>query len=185
MSEHRIASRYAKSLLGLSDEQGALEEVNKDMLMFSQLTEENRDLVLMLKSPVVTHDKKLKILNEVFTGKVNDLTLKFFQILTRKHREKHLPAIATEFHHQYNVRKGVEEATVTTTFKLDAKLKKEFESIVTQISGKKVELTERVNEDLIGGFILKIADRQIDDSISSRLSALKLKFSQNPYVKEF
>lgn len=185
MSEYRIASRYAKSLLGLADEKGALEEVNKDMLLFSQMAEENRDFVLMLKSPVVTHDKKLNILNAVFTGKVNDLTLAIFQILTRKHREAHLPAIATEFHHQYNVRKGVEEATVTTTFQLDATLRKEFESIVTQITGKKVELTEVVDEDLLGGFILKIGDRQIDDSISSRLSALRLKFSQNPYVKEF
>lgn len=185
MSEYRIASRYAKSLLGLADEKGVLEEVNKDMLMFSELTEENRDFVLMLKSPVVTHSKKLAILNAVFSGKVNELTLAIFEILTRKKREAHLPAIATEFHHQYNVRKRIEEATVTTTFKLDAKLRKEFESIVKQISGKSVELTENIDEELLGGFVLKIGDRQIDDSLSSRLSALKLEFSRNPYIKEF
>ena len=185
MSEYRIASRYAKSLLDLADEKGVLEDVNKDMLMFSGLASENRDLVLMLKSPVVAHDKKLAVLNKVFTGKVNELTLAIFQILTKKHREAYLPAIATEFHHQYNVRKGIEEATVTTTFALDAALRKEFEGIVTKISGKKVELTEKVDEKIIGGFVLKIGDRQIDDSLSSKLSALKLKFSQNPYVKEF
>lgn len=185
MSEYRIASRYAKSLLDLADEKGVLEDVNKDMLMFSELASENRDLVLMLKSPVVAHDKKLAVLNKVFTGKVNELTLAIFQILTKKHREAYLPAIATEFHHQYNVRKGIEEATVTTTFALDAALRKEFEGIVAKISGKKVELTEKVDEDIIGGFVLKIGDRQIDDSLSSKLSALKLKFSQNPYVKEF
>ena len=185
MSEYRIASRYAKSLLDLADEKGVLEDVNKDMLMFSGLASENRDLVLMLKSPVVAHDKKLAVLNKVFTGKVNELTLAIFQILTKKHREAYLPAIATEFHHQYNVRKGIEEATVTTTFALDAALRKEFEGIVAKISGKKVELTEKVDENIIGGFVLKIGDRQIDDSLSSKLSALKLKFSQNPYVKEF
>lgn len=184
MSEYRIASRYAKSLLDLADEKGALEQVNADMLMFSKLADENRDFVLMLKSPVVSHDKKLAILNEVFTGKVHELTSAIFQILTRKHREAYLPAIAVEFHHQYNVRMGIEEATVTTTFALDDKLRKEFEAIVTKISGKKVELTEQVNEDLLGGFVLKIGDRQIDDSISSRLRALKVKFSQNPYSRE-
>lgn len=185
MSEHRIASRYAKSLLDLADEQGALEEVNKDMQMFSKLADENRDFVLMLKSPVVAHDKKLAILNKVFTGKVHKLTIAIFQILTKKHREAYLPAIAVEFHHQYNVRKGIEEATVTTTFPIDAALRKEFEGIVAKISGKKVELTEEIDDSLIGGFVLKIGDRQIDDSLSSKLSALKLKFSQNPYVKEF
>ncbi len=185
MSEYRIASRYAKSLLDLADEKGVLEDVNKDMLMFSELASENRDLVLMLKSPVVPHSKKLAVLNQVFDGKVHELTLAIFQILTKKQREAYLPAIATEFHHQYNVRKGIEEATITTTFALDAALRKEFEGIVKSISGKKVELTEKIDEKIIGGFVLKIGDRQIDDSLSSKLSALKLKFSQNPYVKEF
>ena len=185
MSEYRIASRYAKSLLSLANEEGRLEAVHDDMKLFSQMIQENRDFELLLNSPVVVSTKKLAILNEVFEGKVNDLTLKFFVLLTKKKRERHLPAIAKEFHHQYNVHKGIAEATVITTFALDDGLKKEFEAVVAKISGKNVELTEKIDESLIGGFVLKIADRQIDDSISARLSALRLKFSQNPYVKEF
>lgn len=185
MSEYRIASRYAKSLLDLADEQGVLEDVNKDMLLFSQLVEENRDFLLLLKSPVVAHDKKLKVLKQVFEGRVNSLTLGIFDIITRKHREAFLPAIAKEFHHQYNTKRSIAEATVTTTFPIDQKLRGEFEAVVKKISGKQVELKEIVDESLIGGFILKIGDRQIDDSINSRLKALKLEFSKNPYVKEF
>lgn len=185
MSEYRIASRYAKSLLDLAVEKGQLEEVNNDMLMFSNLVQENRDLLLMLKSPIITHDKKLTILNQVFEGKVNDLTLAIFRILTKKHREMYLDQIAVEFHHQYNFNQGIEEATVTTTFALDAKTKAQFVDIVTQISGKKVELTEVIDEELIGGFILRIGDKQIDDSVSSKLKALKLEFSKNLYEKAF
>ena len=62
MSEYRIASRYAKSLLSLADEQGQMEAVNKDMALFSNLIEENRDFELLLKSPIVAHSKKLAIL---------------------------------------------------------------------------------------------------------------------------
>ena len=185
MSEYRIASRYAKSLLDLSVEKGQLEEVNKDMLMFSETVKENRDLLLMLKSPIITHDKKLAILNQLFKGKVNDLTLAIFQILTKKHREAYLAQIATEFHHQYNAKKGIEEATVTTTFPLSATLRKEFEGVVKKISHKEVELTENVDESLIGGFILKIGDRQIDDSVSSKLQALRVEFTKNHYEKAF
>ncbi len=185
MSEFRIASRYAKSLLELASEQGKLEEVNKDMLLFSEVISENRDFQLFLKSPVVAHDKKLAVLSQVFTGKVNDLTLAIFRILVKKQREAYLSAIATEFHHQYNAKTGIEEATVTTTFPIDNELRNEFKAVVKKISGKEVELTEKIDENLIGGFILKVGDRQIDDSINSRLKALKLKFSQNPYVKEF
>jgi len=184
MSEYRIASRYAKSLLSLADEEGALESVHTDMQMFAELVKENRDFELLLKSPIIMSTKKLAILNLVFKGKVNDLTLKIFDILTKKRREAFLPAIAREFHHQYNFRKGVEEATVTTTFTLDDELREEFKAVITKVSGKDVELTEKVDEALIGGFVIKIGDRQIDDSISARLRALRLKFIQNSYVKE-
>ena len=119
MSEYRIASRYAKSLLDLSVEKGELEQVNNDMQLLVNLASENRDLVLMLKSPIITHDKKLAVLNKVFTGKVSELTMAFFKILTKKHREAYLVGIAKEFHHQYNAHKGIEEATVTTTFPLN------------------------------------------------------------------
>lgn len=185
MSEYRIASRYAKSLLDLAVEQGELEEVNKDMLLFSQMIDENRDFELMLKSPIISHDKKLTILTQVFDGKVNALTMSIFQILTKKHREAYLPQIAAEFHHQYNFNQGIEEATVITTFALDDKLKAEFSKVVEQISKKKVELTEQVDESLIGGFILKIGDRQIDDSVSSKLKALRVEFTKNHYEKAY
>lgn len=183
MSEYRIASRYAKSLLELAVEQGKLEEVNNDMAMLSELCEENRDFWLMLKSPVVTPFTKLDILKKVFTGKVNELTMSIFAILTRKHREGYLPLIAEEFHHRYNVHKGIEEATVTTTFALDDKTRAEFKAVVKSLNNKEVELTEVVDESLIGGFILKIGDRQIDDSVSSRLQALRVEFTKNHYQK--
>ncbi len=185
MSEYRIASRYAKSLLDLAVEKGILEEVNKDMKLLADLSAENRDLVLMLKSPIITHDKKLAVLNKVFTGKVNDLTLAFFQILTRKHREAYLVNVAEEFHHQYNVYNGVVEATITTTFAIDQKLRSEFSKVVEKISNKKVELTEVIDESIIGGFVLKIGDRQIDDSVSSKLKALRLEFTKNHYEKAY
>lgn len=185
MSEYRIASRYAKSLLELAVEKGKLEEVNKDMAVLSNLAEENRDFELMLKSPIVTHGKKLEILRKVFEGKVDELSLSIFTLLTKKHREGYLPLIAQEFHHLYNEHKGIEEATVTTTFALDDKTRKAFVDVVKGISKKEVELKEVVDENLIGGFVLKIGDRQIDDSVSSRLKALRVDFTKNHYQKAF
>ena len=185
MSEYRIASRYAKSLLDLAVERKVLEEVNKDMQLLKGAADDNRGLVLMLKSPIITHDKKLAVLTKVFKGKVNEMTMSFFTILTKKHREAYLIAVAEEFHHQYNTHKGIEEATITTTFPLTEALKKEFVSVVERISSRKVELTEKIDESLIGGFILKIGDRQIDDSINSKLKALRLEFTKNHYEKAF
>lgn len=185
MSEIRAASRYAKSLLGLASEQKVLEEVHADMLNFLSICEENRDFTLMLKNPIIKHDKKRAILEKIFS-KSNKLTLAIFDIITRKNREPLLPAIAKEFHNQYNVFKGIEVATVTSAIALDKNTKKELESIVKSISQyDKVDLKEKVDANIIGGFILNVGDRQLDDSLRSKIKALNLKFSQNPYTKEF
>lgn len=185
MSETRAASRYAKSLLGLASEKKALEEVHDDMLYFTRVCDQNRDFYLMLKNPIIKHDKKLAILNKVF-NKAHKLTLAIFEIITRKNREPLLPVIAKEFHIQYNIIKGIEKATVTTAIALDKELRKQMEALVISVSKfDKVELEERVDPDLIGGFILTVDDKQIDDSLRSKLKALNLKFSQNPYIKEF
>lgn len=182
----RVASRYVKSLLDLAVTQGSLEKVHADIKLFDDTVKKNRELGLMLKSPVIKHDKKLAILTAIFQGKVTDLTMAFIEILTRKNREPLLPEIAGEFHHAYNIYKGVGRASVTTTVAMDAKTRQEFENIVKKLSNRKeVELEEKIDKDLIGGFILNVEDKQIDASIRNNLKKLKLKFSENPYIKEF
>jgi F-type H+-transporting ATPase subunit delta len=103
MADLRVASRYVKSLLGLAVEQGVLEQVHQDMQLFAKVCEENRAFALMLKSPVIRHDKKKDILEKLFQGKVSKLTMAIFNIITTKNREPLLPAIAKEFHNAYNI----------------------------------------------------------------------------------
>jgi len=186
MVDSRAASRYVKSLLSLAVEQNALEAVHGDMLMFSKVIEENRPFELMLKNPIIKHEKKRDILEKVFAGRVHPLTMAIFDILTRKNREPLLPAIAREFHIAYNIHKGIGKATIISAVPLDAELRSEFENIVKKLSTTdKVELIEKVDKDIIGGFVLNVGDRQVDASIRNKLKALKVEFSQNPYIKEF
>lgn len=186
MSHAGAASRYVKSLLSLAVEKGVLEEVHKDMQMFSEIATSNRDFALMLKNPIIRHDKKRDILEAVFKGKVNPLTMAILDILTRKNREPILPAIAKEFHNAYNVYKGIEAASITTAVPLDAELRAEIISLVKKIGAKDtVELVEKVDSEMIGGFVLNVKDKQVDASIKNKLKAMKLQFQQNPYIKEF
>ena len=179
------ASRYVKSLLSLAVEQNALEEVHKDMQLFDSICGSNHDFIVMLRSPIIRHEKKRDILEKIFKGKVNPLSFAIMDILTSKNREPLLPAIAKEFHTAYNEFKGIRKASVTTAFTLDKDLRNDIESIVRKLSdSKQVELDEKVDKELIGGFILNVGDRQIDASIKSKLKALKVKFAQNPYLAE-
>lgn len=186
MASTRVASRYVKSLLSLAVEQNALDKVHADMKLFADACEKSNELVMMLKSPIIKHDKKKVILEKLLTGKVTSLTMAIVDILTRKNREPLLPEIAKEFHNAYNEYKGIGKANVTTTIAMDDKTRKEIEAIAKKLAEKKeIELEEKVDKDLIGGFVLNVGDRQIDASIRSRLKALKVKFSENPYIKEF
>lgn len=186
MTDTRAASRYVKSLLGLAIEKNALDEVHNDMLLFSKTVDTNREFRLMLLNPIIKHDKKRDILEKVFKGKVHALTMSILDIITRKNREPLLPAIAKEFHEAYNQHKGVEKAIVTTAAPLDPKLRAEIQKMAKNFTEKKeVELIEIVDRNMIGGFILKVGDRQVDASIANKLKALQLEFSQNPYIKEY
>ncbi|MFN3840825.1 MAG: ATP synthase F1 subunit delta [Cyclobacteriaceae bacterium] len=185
MADSRVAYRYVKSLLQLAVEQKALEEVNNDMMLFAQVCDRNRAFTLMLRNPVVKHDKKNEILRAVFRGRVHNLTLAIFDIITRKNREPLLPEIARQFHNAYNEYKGIVKASLTTAFPVDKALRMEFETIVKKISTSNlVEMVEKVDQQMIGGFVLTVGDKQIDASISNQLKTLEREFSQNPYIKE-
>lgn len=185
MSELRIAFRYAKSLLDLSIEKGNLEQVHADMQLFSSVCEANRDFVLLLRNPIVSHQKKLGVLENVFKSKVDDMTLQFFRIITIKGREMYLPQVALGFHQQYNSYKGIEHAIITTSIPLNETIKAEVVKLVKEVSNKEVELEERLDENLIGGFILRVGDKQIDESIQSKLRLLRQQMTSNTYIKTF
>lgn len=185
MSDVRVASRYAKSLIELAQERGILEKVYQDMLLFSKTVTDNRDLGLMLRNPIVKHDKKLAVLKAIFTGKVDALTLSFFTIITEKNREAVLGSVATEFLTQYNTLKSVQRAQVITAVPLSPELRAEFERQVISHTGMdSVVLEEKVNPALIGGFVLRIGDVQIDDSIQTSLYRLKNKLKDTSYISK-
>ena len=120
----------------------------------------------------------MEILKKVFSGKVNELTLQAFDIITRKSRENLLEDIAAEFLHLYNVKKGLAEVSVTTSFELDDEMKKAFEKLSKEITGKEPLLSEKVDPEIVGGYILRMGDQQLDESVSGQLKDLKLKFSK-------
>ncbi len=184
MAESRVAYRYVKSLLQLAVEQKALEEVHTDMQLFSRVCQQSRSFTLMLRNPVIRHDKKKEVLMALFKGKVHSLTLAIFDIITRKNREPLLPEIARQFHQAYNDYKGIVSATLQTAIEPDSKLMAEFEKLIKAISKKsQVELHTKVEPEMIGGFVLTVNDKQIDASVSNRLKALERELTQNPYIK--
>lgn len=185
MQGTRVASRYAKSFIDLTIEQGVLEQAYTDMKYISEVCKANHDFVSFLKSPIIKTDKKQAVLKEVFNGKLNKVTDAYVKLITDKKRELYLAEIAAEFVNQYKKKKQILTAVVTTANGIDETIRKKVMEIVKGSSNSEVVLEEKINKELIGGFIIRVGDKQVDASIARKLSNLKRGFDENPFVKEF
>lgn len=177
-----VASRYAKSLIDLAIEKNQLEVVRNDMRLIKNVCTTNHDFVLLLESPVVKTDKKMAILNSIFDGKISQTTMAFLNIIATKRREGYIDDIAKSFDEQYKLYKNITTVVVQTAVKLDDKLKNEILAVVKKTATGEIELVEKIDTALIGGFILTINDKQIDHSVRRKLSDLKKNFSNNEFV---
>lgn len=178
MSEITVAIRYAKSLIDLAEEQAALETVNKDMEFFLNTLKANPQLAAVLSNPIIYHDKKIKILDALFGGKVSKITIQFFNIMITKGRAEVLHAAANEFINLYDVKKNITKATVITATPLSEGNKKTIIADIEKTTKGAVKLTAKVDPALIGGFVLTVGDKQIDTSIAGNLARLKKDFAQ-------
>lgn len=172
MSEIRIASRYAKSLIELAIEQDKLEAVTADMLLFAETCEASKELTTLLKSPVVPGYKKLKVLDAVFKG-FNELTRLFMHTVVKKGREAFLPLIAKESISLYNERNNIAHASVITAVALDAKTLGDIQKMLEEKTGKKISLESKVDPGIIGGMVIRMGDSLYDASIAGKLKKIK------------
>jgi F-type H+-transporting ATPase subunit delta len=186
MSSFRLASRYSKSLLQLAQERNALETVYTEVLGIHALTSGSKELRLLLKSPIITPDKKLAVLKKLFDGKVSELTYKFLELLVKKGRESYIPEITSAFIDQYKTLKKITTVTLTSATKLDsATVDNIVNALKAQAGITSVDLKEVIDENLIGGFVLQYGDKQIDASIQRSLQQLSSAVIDDSFVKKF
>ncbi len=186
MSISRISTRYAKSLLDLAIERNELESIRKDMEYFSEAVK-NRDLYLMLKSPIINAAKKTSVLKIIMDGKINKTTSAFLDIIVKKGREMYLPEIAADFITQYKEFNKISTVKITTAAPLNdgslAEIKAKL--LGSDITMDKLDIITAMDPKILGGFIIEVGDRLYDASIKHRLEQVKKEFASNEYVKSF
>lgn len=181
MSELQVASRYAKSLIDLAEEQNALEAIKVDIESFISVMKQNTELQAVLKNPIVGTDKKVAILEQIFGASFHKVILGFFKLVITKGRSEVLYGTAKEFINEYNQRKGILHAVVTSASPLTEEQKSQIANLVIEATKAQIILEAKVDPSLIGGFVLKVGDRQIDTSIASSLNKLKKEFAQKVF----
>src|SRR5690554_1903804 len=177
--ESQVATRYARSLLDFALERNELEAVDADMALISNTCANSKDLRLMLKSPIIKQDKKLAVIKKIFGGEIGSVTLNFLGVISGKKREDILPEIANAFTSVYRKHLGIVAAEITSAVPLSDAEREKAISVVKGMGTGKVELTEKIDKSIIGGFIIRVDDKLYDASVASRVTALKRTFSKN------
>lgn len=183
MSELTVAARYAKSIIDLAGQQNLVEAINNDMQLFLHTLRKNPQLKAVLANPIVSHTKKINILEEIFSGKVNHLSISFYKLMINKSRGEVLFETANQYINQYNFINHIVKATVVTPTVLSAANKQKMIDEVQGATGSTVILDTKIDPSLIGGFVLTVGDRQIDTSIASDLKRLKKEFAHAAIAK--
>ena len=176
MRSTKSAIRYAKAILELSSETNAVDQVASDMERIVEAGNDTGDFQVFLNSPVIKTDKKISILKVLFP-EFTELTTSFIELITKNKREYLLTEIASAFVSLLKKQNGIVPISVTSAVKLEKQtLNKILEKLKSHVDGA-FEVTEEVDPSLIGGFVVRMEDKQIDASIASQLNRMKIELA--------
>lgn len=177
----RAAIRYAKAILNLAKNQGSDQAVYNDMQLIEATIQDSADLKVLLKSPIIKLSDKVTALEAIFGSKVNNYSIGLIKLLANNKRLDILEAVANDYQIIYDHLESVEVAIVTTAVPLTEALEATVKQKVKELTGNETSLTNKVNPDILGGFILRVGDLQYDASIIKSLRELEKSFDDSHY----
>jgi F-type H+-transporting ATPase subunit delta len=176
MKLSRAASRYAKAILDLAIEKNEAAAVNEEMKTVLTTVHNNKELQDFLKSPVVKTDQKRGALRQVFSN-AGGITMGAFDLIVDNQRADILGDVATKYILLFEAMNKREVATVTTAVEITPEMEAKILAKAQQLAGTEVTLEKKVDPSIVGGFILRVGDKEINASVNSTLGELKREFA--------
>jgi F-type H+-transporting ATPase subunit delta len=164
------AKRYAQAAFELAREQNSIERWRADLAKIAALAEV-REFAETLNNPAIADSAKKKLLDSQIAT-VNPMAVNLVYLLVSKGKFKLIHSINQTFRQLVDALQGVDKAEVTTAVALDSEEKQRIIQYLGKISGKKVVITEKIDDQIIGGIIARVGGKIIDGSTSSKLTAL-------------
>ena len=172
MNDSKISVRYAKALFKSALEKGIADRVIQDLNYISEIVQTD-DFKYLMKNPVIKTSEKIDAVSKLFKEKIHEFSLRFFILILRQKRESYLERIIRNIQSFYRSHKGILSVQLIVPVKVDKETKNRFFNILSDSFKTEIELTEKVKPGIVGGFILRIEDEQLDNSVTTALSKMK------------
>jgi F-type H+-transporting ATPase subunit delta len=177
MNDSIIARRYAKAFFELGVENKKQEVFASNLKVLLNLFNSDENFRFVISNPVITNSKKKELFKKLFDGKLDDYVMKFLNVLIKKSREEYLPDIARAYIRKYQDYANIQEVKISSAYELDKTIVAKMEKLLNDMFGKKSDIHTTINKDLIGGFVLRVDDSQLDASVKGQLNSIKKQLS--------
>ncbi len=167
---------YAQSLLDLAVEQQAEEAIGAELSELAQALEAEPQFQMFLESPGIGISERAAVIKKAFKGRVAPLLYNFLRVANQRGMAGRLRQVAEAYQGLLDERLGKIEVDVTVPQRLDGPELEQVRQRISQALGKDVVVHQYVDEDMIGGIILRVGDRIIDASVKAQLAAIRQQF---------
>lgn len=173
----QLATKYARAIFELAQEEKKLDEYDKDLALVCEDVFSVPEAVTFFKNPLVPHKAKKDLLTKAVKGEVSETVMNFLMLLTDKSRIGIFNEIYEIFSGLKNEAQGILIADVTTAFPLNKEQEKKLSLKLAEVTQKKIKIRSHEDKSILGGVIVTVGDKRIDGSAAGRLQALRSSLS--------
>ena len=179
MLTSKVAKRYAQGLLDFTQESGNTATIFAEMKDVVKIMKDSKELKNFFASPIIDAKKKISVASQIFV-QFSPVAQNLITLVIKQGRESHLQDIAQEFINKVEDLQGVQRVTLTVATQLSSKNTDEIIKTTTLVDHtKNYDLKVVVNPEIIGGYILRVGDQQVDASVRTKLNQVKKEFQLN------
>jgi len=175
MSDVIAAERYTRALFELAQNEGDLAGTESRLLSLAKALETQPKILLLIENPTLTTDQKYALVLKVVSGGPTGLLERFLRVLIEKKRFALLPEIQKLFHARFEEVQSIREVEVASAVPFSAAFREKLQGVLKKKFRSEIRLIPRTDRDLLGGFVLRFAGKEIDCSFRNRLHEIQQK----------
>lgn len=173
MNAPEVVRRYAVTLLEAADETGVIDVVQRDVEQLIETIRQSQELAEFLVNPLIGPQIQASALEQIFSGKVGDISLNFLRLMATRGRAAIIETVLESFLELVAERAGVVRAEVRAAVELSSEQQQRLQKRLEQYTGKVVQIDAQVDASVRGGIVARVGDTVFDGSVSTHLERLR------------